>query len=75
MGYYEDVMKRTEAFRNDRFGLFIHWGLYSVAGRHEWVKSRERLTDEDYQMYFDTFTAENYNPKEWAKMAKAAGMK
>ena len=75
MGYYEDVMKRTEAFRHDRFGLFIHWGLYSVAGRHEWVKSRERLTDEDYQMYFDTFTAENYNPKEWAKMAKAAGMK
>lgn len=58
MGYYESMMERTRAFRHDRFGLFIHWGLYSVAARHEWVKSRECLTDEAYQMYFDNFTAE-----------------
>ena len=69
------MMERTEAFRHDRFGLFIHWGLYAVAARHEWVKSRECLTDERYQMYFDNFTAENYNPKEWARLAKEAGMK
>lgn len=75
MGNYETVMKRTEEFRKDRFGLFIHWGLYSVAARHEWVKSTERLTNADYQRYFDSFTAENYEPKKWAKLAKAAGMK
>lgn len=75
MGNYADVMQRTEGFRHDRFGLFIHWGLYAVAARHEWVKSREMLTTEQYQKYFDAFTAENYNPKEWAKLAKKAGMK
>ena len=75
MGTYENMMKRTEEFRKDRFGLFIHWGLYSVAARHEWVKSHECLTTEQYQTYFDNFTAEHYNPKEWARLAKKAGMK
>ena len=75
MGLYDESRKRTEWFRHDRFGLFIHWGLYSVAARHEWVKSRERITDEDYQKYFDNFTAENFEPKKWAKLAKQAGMK
>ncbi len=75
MGQYADIMKRTEAFRMDRFGLMIHWGLYSVAARHEWIKSRERLTNEQYEKYFDSFTAELYDPKEWARLAKKAGMK
>ena len=75
MGNYDVVMKRTEWFRKDRFGLFIHWGLYSVAARHEWIKKREKMTDDEYQKYFDNFTAEHYVPKEWAKMAKNAGMK
>lgn len=75
MGQYAESRKRTEWFRHDRFGLFVHWGLYSVAARHEWVKNRERITDEDYQKYFDSFTAEHFNPKEWARLAKNAGMK
>ena len=75
MGNYQEVMQRTEWFRHDRFGLFIHWGLYSVAGRHEWAKSHERITDEAYQKYFDNFTAEHYDPVAWAKLAKKAGMK
>lgn len=72
---YNEVMERTKWYRDARFGMFIHWGLYSVAARHEWVRHHERLTDEDYEVYFDNFTAENYNPKEWAKLAKQAGMK
>ena len=36
-----------------RFGMFIHWGLYALPARHEWVRSRERLTDEAYARYFD----------------------
>ena len=75
MGNYQETMQRTEWFRHDRFGLFIHWGLYSVAGRHEWAKSHERITDEAYQKYFDNFTAEHYDPVAWAKLAKKAGMK
>jgi len=75
MGQYEEIMQRTEWFRKARFGLFVHYGLYSINGTHEWCKSRERITTEDYQKYFDSFTAEPYDPKAWAKMAKNAGMK
>ncbi len=42
-------------FTHDRFGMFIHWGLYALPARHEWVKNRERITDADYQKYFDHF--------------------
>lgn len=71
----EEKEKRLEWWRNDRFGMFIHWGSYALAGRHEWVKKRERIPDEEYQKYFENFNPDLYNPTEWAKMAKAAGMK
>ena len=58
-----------------RFGMFIHWGTYAMAARHEWVKNRERMTDEEYQKYFDLFDPDLYNPAEWARAAKNAGMK
>jgi len=72
----EDQKKERMAWwTNDRFGMFIHWGLYALPARHEWVKNQERITDENYQKYFDNFNPDMYNPREWAKMAKAAGMK
>lgn len=66
---------RTEWFRRDRFGMFIHWGLYTIPSRGEWVRSVERLSIEDYQPYFDGFNPDRYDPKAWARLAKAAGMK
>ena len=45
----ERMLWWTEA----RFGMFIHWGLYALPARHEWVKNRERLTNEEYQKYFE----------------------
>jgi alpha-L-fucosidase len=65
----------TGWFVHDRFGLFIHWGIYSVAARHEWVKHRERIRDEDYQRYFDAFDPDLYDPAAWAREAANAGMK
>ena len=65
----------TSWFVHDRFGLFIHWGIYSAAARHEWVKNREKISDEDYQKYFDHFNPDLYNPEAWAQEAKNAGMK
>ena len=62
-------------FVRDRFGMFIHWGTYALAARHEWVKNREAIPDEVYQRYFDYFDPDLYNPREWARMAKEAGMK
>ncbi len=58
-----------------RFGMFIHWGLYALPARHEWVKSRERTSDEDYKRYFAHFNPDLYDPKAWAKIARDAGMK
>jgi alpha-L-fucosidase len=58
-----------------RFGLFIHWGIYAVAARHEWVKNRERLSDEQYQRYFDHFFPDLFDPREWARAARHAGMR
>ena len=52
----------TEWFRHDRFGMFIHWGLYAMPARHEWVKHREEMTNERYQRYFDHFNPDLYDP-------------
>ncbi|HTD41511.1 MAG TPA: alpha-L-fucosidase [Mucilaginibacter sp.] len=67
--------ERMEWWTDARFGMFIHWGLYSQAARHEWVKHNEHLTNEEYQKYFDQFDPDHFDPKKWAKEAKAAGMK
>ncbi|MBT1678368.1 alpha-L-fucosidase [Curtobacterium aurantiacum] len=62
-------------FSHDRFGMFIHWGLYALPARHEWVKNRERITDEDYQKYFDHFDPDLFDAADWARRARQAGMK
>lgn len=66
---------RMQWWTEARFGMFIHWGLYALPARHEWVKNRERMTNEQYQKYFELFNPDLYNPQAWAKMAKEAGMK
>lgn len=65
----------TAWFTHDRFGMFIHWGLYSLPARHEWVKTNEKISEEHYDLYFEHFNPDLYDPKEWARQAKAAGMK
>jgi alpha-L-fucosidase len=67
--------KRMEWWKDDRFGMFIHWGLYSQAARHEWVKHNEKIDNAGYQKYFDQFNPDLFDPQKWAKQAKAAGMK
>ena len=57
------------------FGMFIHWGLYSQLGRGEWILERERLDEGEYQKLKDTFTAEDFDAEEIAKVAKNAGCK
>ncbi|MFG0250044.1 MAG: alpha-L-fucosidase [Phycisphaeraceae bacterium JB051] len=67
--------ERLQWFAKARYGLFMHWGLYSVLGRGEWVFNRERWEMADYAKLADQFTAEHYDPKSWAKMARDAGMR
>ena len=61
-------------FVEGRLGMFIHWGLYALPARHEWVKNRERLTDADYDPYFRHFDPDLYDPRAWARAAREAGM-
>jgi len=65
----------TEWFVRDRLGMFIHWGTYALAARHEWVKNHERTPTGEYDKYFAHFDPDLFNPREWARQAKAAGMK
>ncbi len=65
----------TDWFVHDRFGMFIHFGLYALPARHEWIKMREEIPDEKYDNYFRQFNPDLFDAREWAKAAKAAGMK
>lgn len=65
----------TSWFVHDRFGMFIHWGLYAMAARHEWVQHVEKIPREQYQKYFRHFDPDLYNPDLWAQAASDAGMK
>ncbi|MBQ4043063.1 MAG: alpha-L-fucosidase, partial [Clostridia bacterium] len=62
-------------FTRDRFGMFIHWGLYALPARHEWIRNRERISNEAYEKYFRHFDPDLYDPKLWADAAAYAGMK
>ncbi|NUQ70089.1 MAG: alpha-L-fucosidase [Chthonomonadales bacterium] len=65
----------TSWFVHDRFGMFIHWGLYALAARHEWVKHHEKMTDAQYDRYLRHFDPDLYDPVAWADAAAGAGMK
>ncbi|GCF09810.1 alpha-L-fucosidase [Dictyobacter arantiisoli] len=73
--------QRSAWFVQDRFGLFIHWGLYSAIARYgrgglaEWSKSTDKISEEKYQDYFDAFDPDLYDPRAWARTAKQAGMR
>lgn len=67
---------KLDWFSNARFGMFVHYGAYAVAGRGEWVLNRENIPYDEYTAkYVEYFKAENYNPREWARLAKRTGMK
>ncbi len=67
--------ERMQWWTEARFGMFIHWGLYALPARHEWVMSNEQMSKKEYAKYASYFNPDLYNPKEWAKLAKDAGMK
>src|SRR3569623_214629 len=62
-------------FTHDRFGMFIHFGIYALGARHEWLKKFEEMDDAAYDRYFENFNPDLYDPREWARMAREAGMK
>lgn len=71
----QEMKNRTKWYTDARFGMFIHWGLYAIPARGEWVMSHEEIPLEEYKKYFDIFDPVDCDPKQWVKAAKNAGMK
>ncbi|MFH0795829.1 MAG: alpha-L-fucosidase [Candidatus Omnitrophota bacterium] len=67
--------RRHKWFSQARFGMFIHWGLYSILGRGEWVMDAEKIPLSEYEKLITRFNPEKFNAKEWVSLAKSAGMK
>ena len=65
----------TGWFIEARFGLFVHFGLYSIVGRHEWVRSYEEIGDEEYRRYVEFFEPDQFDARALAKLARSTGMK
>jgi alpha-L-fucosidase len=77
---YEEMTAATRDarmtwWREARFGMFVHFGLYSALGRHEWAMASENWPVEEYEKLAGRFLPKPGSPREWAKLAKAAGMK
>ena len=66
---------RMQWWHEARFGMFVHWGLYSQLGRAEWVMNRERIPLREYEQLADTWRPKPRPAREWAALAKKAGMK
>jgi alpha-L-fucosidase len=66
---------RMKWWHDARFGMFIHWGLYSVLGRHEWVMENEGIPVADYEQLAKRFTPKPNAARDWARLARRAGQK
>lgn len=66
---------RMKWWREARFGMFVHFGLYSQVGRNEWLQVCENIPPEEYEALADSFSPKEGCCREWAALAKKAGMK
>src|SRR5690348_5481806 len=64
-----DAESRIEWWREARFGMFIHWGLYAIPGRGEWVQWNEQIDVKEYAKLAEQFNPSNFNPDAWAELA------
>lgn len=69
------MRQEIEDWKDLRFGMFIHWGLYALLGRGEWVMFNEAIDKDEYRQLMTQFTAEHFDARVWARTAKEAGMK
>ena len=70
-----DRDRRMKWWHEARFGMFIHWGLYSMLGRHEWVMENEGIPVAEYEQLAKLFKPKPNAARDWAKLAKQAGQK
>ncbi len=70
----QENLEAREWFQDAKFGLFVHWGVYSLLGKQEWVMETDTFTVEEYEKLPGQFYPVNFDPDEWCRMAKNAGM-
>ncbi|MFN7544827.1 MAG: alpha-L-fucosidase [Acidobacteriota bacterium] len=66
---------RLKWFRDAKFGIFVHWGPYSVLGRHEWARHWYQIRQAEYDVYARSFNPERFNAEEWMSLFARAGAK
>src|SRR3982750_2465469 len=71
----EDRTRRMKWWHEAKFGMFIHWGLYSTLGRHEWVMENEGIPVSEYEKLAPNFKPVPNFARAWAQLARRAGMK
>jgi alpha-L-fucosidase len=62
-------------YQDDRFGMFVHWGLYSLVGGHEWSMFRERRSVAQYESLMTQFEAKEFDADAWVRVAAEAGQR
>ncbi|MGE5613827.1 MAG: alpha-L-fucosidase [Bacillota bacterium] len=70
-----DDNKKLKWWRDSRFGMFIHWGIYSLMGKGEWVMYTDRIPVREYEKLAGRFNPVKFDAEEWVLLAKNAGMK
>ena len=68
-------VERTRWFREAKFGIFVHWGAYSVVGRHEWARHKLQIPQAEYDKFAREFNPVKFNAGEWTNLFRSAGAK
>ena len=61
-------------WQDAKFGMFIHWGLYSIEGKGEWAMFNNKIPAEEYAKLADKFNPQQFDANVWVKVAREAGM-
>jgi alpha-L-fucosidase len=68
--------EQTKAwFREAKFGMFIHWGVYALLGKGEWIRTVDNIPQDEYAKLPPKFNPQRFDPDAWADLAKRAGVK